>query len=277
MPKRILDIPNEKWFDKLSFPQILGVWLLTIIVFGLVYHFLASTDATLMYSKNHTPVTDLVDSIYFSFVTATTTGFGDIVPIGAFKFIAIFQVVTGLLLLALVTSRLVSLKQDAILTELYDISFKEKINRLRSSLLLFRQSIDRIVSSLEEKEFKPKMLKSINGYLSTFDYTLAEVRFAIDSNKNNRYTKDLDPISVEILYNSTLSSFDKIIEMIDLLEKSKLEWKKDISIGLLSKCLSTNEDLFKILSNASLSQETVKDLEIRKEDTRQRLRSQMYD
>jgi len=69
---------------------------------------------------------------------------------GFFKLISIFEVVFGLLLLAFVTSKLVSIKQDVILNEIYDISFNERLSMVRSSLLLFRQSLSRMMEKIEE-------------------------------------------------------------------------------------------------------------------------------
>jgi hypothetical protein len=277
MPKKLLNIHESTWLDKATFPKILGVWLAITIIFGLAYFFLANDYSHLTFAKDQTRVNNLVDCIYFSFVAATTTGFGDIVPTGFFKGIAVVQVVIGLLLLALVTSRLVSIKQDAILTELYDISFKEKINRLRSSLLLFRQSIDRANVSLEEKSFKGKDLKNIDGYLTSLDYVISEIKVAIDSNKSNKYTKDIDPVSIEILFNSTLNSFEKFLEMVVLFEKEKLDWRKEVSLGLITKCLSSNDSLFESLNNSGLSGKTVKDLESRKKEIKEKLREIIYE
>jgi potassium channel LctB len=277
MPKNILTTSHSTWLDKATFPVILAVWLLITVIFGLVYFYLTSDSTQLVYTKDHTIVTNLFDAIYFSFVSATTTGFGDIVPIGWFKLVAIAQVVICWLLLAVVTSKLVSIKQDVILTELYDISFKERINRLRSALLLFRQSIDRITTALDEKEFKQKELKLVNGYLTSFDYTLGEIKVAIDSNKDNRYTKDLDSVSTEILFNSTLTSFEKIEEMLQLLEKAKVDWKKDISIGLLTKCTTSFDTLFSSLNKSGLKEEVAQDLNSRKEYIKEKLRSLMFD
>lgn len=265
------------WLDKANFKAIFAVWIAITIIFGLVYFFLANPVSHLEYSLNHYQVTSITDTIYFSFVSGTTTGFGDIVPVGGFKLIAVIQVIVGLLLLALVTSRLVSIKQNAILSELYNISFKERINRLRSSLLLFRQSIDRIVTSLEEKSFKEKDIKSVNSYLSTFDYALAEIKSELDSNIGNRYTKNIDHVNTEILYNSVLTSFEKFLELLELLDKSKTEWKKEISIGLATKCLDSNDKLFENLKISGLKQDTVHDLETRKSVLKDKLKNQMYD
>ncbi|MBI2523204.1 two pore domain potassium channel family protein, partial [Candidatus Woesearchaeota archaeon] len=68
------------WLDRISFLHILIIWITTIVIFGLVYHFLDSSENRLLYVLKNNAVDDLTDSIYFSFVTATTTGFGDIIP-----------------------------------------------------------------------------------------------------------------------------------------------------------------------------------------------------
>ncbi|MEI7961668.1 MAG: potassium channel family protein [archaeon] len=265
------------WLDKANFKAIFTVWIAITIIFGMVYFFLATDTAHLEYTVNHTQVTSIFDTIYFSFVSGTTTGFGDIVPIGGFKLIAIIQVVVGLLLLALVTSRLVSIKQNAILSELYNISFKERINRLRSSLLLFRQSIERIITAIEDKSFKENDLKNVNGYLSSFDYALAEIKSELDSNIINKYTKNIDYVNTEILFNSILSSFEKFVELLELLDKTKIVWKKEISIGLATKCLASNDKLFESLKNSGLKNETIHGLETRKRVIKDKLKNQMYD
>lgn len=276
MPKKILQ-RQTNWLDQATFPKILAIWLTITLLFGCGYYFLANDFDYLIYSADHSQVHSLSDTIYFSFIAATTTGFGDIVPHGWFKLIAIFQVVIGLLLLAIVTSRLVSIKQDAILTELYDISFKERLHRLRSSLLLFRQSIDRITTSIEEKEFKEKDLKNINGYLTSFDYTLTEIRSELESNLKNKYITNIDQIDSEILFNSTLNSFEKTSELLKLLEKNKINWKEDVSMGLMTKCLDSNDQLFRIAHLLGLKKETTQGLEKRKQIIKQQLKEIIFD
>ena len=113
--------------------------------------------------------------------------------------------------------------------------------------------------------------------MTSLDYTINEIKLAIDSNKSNKYTKDLDPISTEILFNSTLNSFEKIVELLLLLDKEKIDWKKDISIGILSKCSSSNDSLFNSLEYSGLKEETSRDLLAREEELKERLRNTMYD
>ncbi|MBI2523367.1 two pore domain potassium channel family protein, partial [Candidatus Woesearchaeota archaeon] len=124
----------------------------------LVYHFLDSSENRLLYVLKNNAVDDLTDSIYFSFVTATTTGFGDIIPFGYFKIVAVMEVIFGLLLLSVVTYKLVSLKQDIISSEIYEISLNERISRLRSSLSLFRQNLDALISKVDDGTIKKRSI-----------------------------------------------------------------------------------------------------------------------
>jgi hypothetical protein len=277
LAQRILDIYKTTWLDKATFKKIFFVWLSITIIFGLVYFFLANDDSHLVFAASQTRVSNLVDCIYFSFVAATTTGFGDIVPSGFFKAIAVIQVVIGLLLLALVTSRLVSIKQDAILTQLYDFSLRERTNRLRTSLVLFRQSLERIHSSLEEKEFKQKDLKSLNGYLTSFDLTLNEIRHEFENGLSNKFIKKLDEISSEMLFNSTINSLEKIEELFSLLEAEKIHWKKEVDLGIITKTLSSCDSLFLFIKNSGLKNNVVFELEQRKNESKQKIKDLIFD
>lgn len=176
-----------KLVDKLSFFHIFLIWFLVIAFFGLIYFFMANDFSNLIYAKDSSIVKNIFDTTYFSFVTATTTGFGDIIPIGFFKIISVFEVIFGLLLLAVVTSKLVSIKQNAILEEVYEISFNERINRLRSSLLLFRQNTERLISKNEEKLIKTREIKSFNSNLDSLIEILNEIIFIINKKNQTDY------------------------------------------------------------------------------------------
>ncbi len=111
------------WIDKVSFLHILLIWILVVIGFGFIYYFFQSSTSFLFGIEQQRAVSEIKDAIYFSVVAATTTGFGDIVPFGKFKIVVIFEIICDLLLIAIVTSKLISIKQDTILNELYESSF----------------------------------------------------------------------------------------------------------------------------------------------------------
>lgn len=229
--------------DSLTFSKILIFWSLIVILFGLIY-FLFSTSTTTLYNNiDHFPTRNILDHVYFSFVAATTAGFGDIVPLGLFKIASIIEIIFGVIFLALITSKIVSIKQDVILGEIYEISFAEKINRLRSSLFLFRQNLNRIIAKTEEGTIKKREISEMYHYLSFFEDTLKEIEKILEQEKKSSYTKKIDPVSIELIYISILDSFEKLSELLNLLELNNKEWKKEITITLIKRGLEQNSNI----------------------------------
>lgn len=62
--------------EKITNSKLFLYNIIFIIVFAAIYYI---TDHTIQY-KTHNKKLNLIDSIYFSIVTQTTLGFGDIVP-----------------------------------------------------------------------------------------------------------------------------------------------------------------------------------------------------
>lgn len=71
------------------------VVILMQLAFACIYHF--AGDGTTYLSKGGARVTDFVDALYFSGVTLMTVGYGDIVPVGDFRFTAVAEVYGGTL------------------------------------------------------------------------------------------------------------------------------------------------------------------------------------
>ncbi|MFH1607324.1 MAG: potassium channel family protein [Nanoarchaeota archaeon] len=258
------------WIDKLGFTHILIIWVLIIIFFGLIYWVFQFNGSFLKYNAGGS-VQSISDSIYFSFVTATTTGFGDITPSGVLKLLAVFEVLFGLLLLAVVTSKLVSIKQNYILEEIYELSFTDRVNRLRSSLLLFRQNIDRLISKIEEKSVIKRDLSHIPSQLSSFEDLLSEISSLITKTDTNTFAKNIDPVNAKLIFNSIMNSFEKIEELIEIMNVAGLEWKKDMTINLVTRCLTLNDELFLILNSSKLLKEDIKDLNSHKDEITKKL------
>ena len=71
------------------------VVILMQLAFACIYHFAGNETSYL--SKGGQRVTDFVDALYFSGVTLMTVGYGDIVPVGDFRFTAVAEVYGGTL------------------------------------------------------------------------------------------------------------------------------------------------------------------------------------
>lgn len=68
------------------------IWL-----FGIGYHLLASNKA--LGCLTGLPTTGLPDFVYFSAITYATVGFGDAVPVGAIRFLAGVEALTGFVMI----------------------------------------------------------------------------------------------------------------------------------------------------------------------------------
>lgn len=267
----------RSFIDKITFLHILLLWLFAIVFFGFVYYFLQNGSSNLFYVAKNSVVDNLRDSIYFSFVSATTTGFGDIIPFGFFKMISILEVVFGLMLLAIVTSKLVSIKQDAILNELYELSFTDRVNKLRSSLLLFRQNLDRIITRIEDGNARKREVNTIYIYISSFEDTLRETLKIMEKPTDKNFIKGVDPVNIELIYNSIIHSFEKMKELVDVLNKNRMEWRSELNLKLTDSCISLNEKLFgKLNLSEKILKSAINDMNSRKNTVISSLKSEMH-
>lgn len=128
------------FFDKVgerSILSLLMIWLLMIVGFGLIYwingffsgHGLVDRGRDLGESPS-----DLGTALYFSFVTALSIGYGDILPRGLLRVFAIIEGAGGLLLFGIVVSKLVSRRQELATEEIHRLTFENRLGRVRTNL-----------------------------------------------------------------------------------------------------------------------------------------------
>jgi hypothetical protein len=80
-----------KKIENVSYGRI-GLYILIIITICSLYFWIASS----YFQGTNNPTLSIFDSFYFSIITFTTLGYGDIAPIGFGKIVASFEVLSGL-------------------------------------------------------------------------------------------------------------------------------------------------------------------------------------
>lgn len=249
-----IDTIHRKHFsfvDRIGFGGIFVFWLGFVILSGLAYFFFSSNHAYLIYIIDGTLVNSLIDSVYFSVIAATTTGFGDIVPMGLFKLLASIEVIVSLLVVAAVTSKFISLKQDVILEELYEITFAEKINRMRSSLMDFRHDVHTLIHKVEDKELKERDTKQMFIIIATFKETIKEIN-SLFTKQQKDFLRQINSIDVTLITNSMVHSFQRLNALLKILIEEKYEWKHYKVIFFLEKALEAQTTYFKLLKKSGL-------------------------
>ena len=129
--QRLLELVEE-----LSFFELFGVWLGMVVGFGVVFFILNLRGPALIelgVPIDH-GVRGFLVSLYFSFVCATTIGFGDVVPQGIARAGAMGEAVTALLLFSCVVSKLVSRRQEELTAEIHRITSEDRLGRMQMNL-----------------------------------------------------------------------------------------------------------------------------------------------
>lgn len=225
--------------DRITFPQIFFAWILIILIFGLIYYFIGLYSATI-YSASHE--LNFLDHIYFSFVTATTVGYGDIFPLGFGKILVAIESIISLLIYGVVISKLVYFKQEVILEEIYKISFEERLNRLRSTLYLFRADLSKRTARIENKTISNVEIRDLPITMNTFNNALSDIIRLTEGNKHDEFVKKLDHVHLELLLNSVSLSTIKLIDLIKSLRYFKYYkdfWNNQSAINALTAIKSS--------------------------------------
>jgi hypothetical protein len=141
-PGRLGTSRQLSWLEKfvnLSLSKLVGIWLGTILVFGLIYWLAGIGMGWGLQAGNSAVKTDwggLWTAIYFSFVTALSIGYGDVVPTGGLRIFAIVEGAAGLMIFGCVISKLLSRHQEELTEEIHRTTFEDRLDRVRTNLHL---------------------------------------------------------------------------------------------------------------------------------------------
>jgi hypothetical protein len=135
------------------------LWIEIVIGCAVAYWALAAASPGFALMSNGAPIASgargLVAALYFSAVTATSIGYGDIVPSGAARVLAVAEGIAGLILFGCVVSKFVSRRQDQLIGEIHRIAFEDRLGRVRTNLLLVRTELQVTARLCEGQEIPP--------------------------------------------------------------------------------------------------------------------------
>ncbi|HKN00254.1 MAG TPA: rhodanese-like domain-containing protein [Candidatus Binataceae bacterium] len=123
--------------QKRSALQLFLIWIGTVLLCGVAYWLAAlAGDHGLVEAGSPVGVDlkGLASALYFSFVTATSVGYGDIVPVGIARAIAVAEAVTALLVFGAVVAKFVSHRQEELTSEIHRVTFEERLDRVQTNL-----------------------------------------------------------------------------------------------------------------------------------------------
>jgi hypothetical protein len=151
-----------KWIDSLADRPVEGLfrlWLEIVIGCGLAYWLMAEASPKFALMTNAGPIArgvrGLLPALYFSAVTATSIGYGDIVPSGVARVLAVCEGIAGLILFGCVVSKFVSRRQEELIGQIHRIAFEDRLGRVRTNLLLVRTELQATARLCEGRDIPP--------------------------------------------------------------------------------------------------------------------------
>ncbi|MFH1444799.1 MAG: ion channel [Candidatus Peregrinibacteria bacterium] len=138
----------------LPYATLFLVWFTLAGLFGMAYAILAT------YLPAHAPqqllglptFTRIGDSLYYSIITATSTGYGDIVPMGFSKVLASTQAMSSLFIFAVLVTKLMSKQQELAVRQMHRLTYEDVFHNTREGLFIIRKDFDRLITKVEQRD-----------------------------------------------------------------------------------------------------------------------------
>jgi hypothetical protein len=145
--------------ESLSPAQIFFVWLGMVVVCGGLYWLTGFSRRPGLVDSGR-PIAGtfdgLLSALYFSFVTTTSVGYGDVLPIGPIRILSIFEAVIGLLIFGALVAKFVSRRQDALVRDIYNVTFEARLDRVQTNLHLVLSELQSIAMMCDEGVSQPQ-------------------------------------------------------------------------------------------------------------------------
>jgi hypothetical protein len=92
----------------------------------------------------------LLKALYFSFVTATSVGFGDVTPVGPARGLAVAEAIAGLLIFGAIVAKFVSRRQERLVEETHRLAFEDRLDRVQTNLHMVLSDLQAIAGLCDE-------------------------------------------------------------------------------------------------------------------------------
>jgi len=213
--KNYLTTPIGRFVEKASYFDLFFFGLLAVL-FSALYFWLAPTE----HSLNKSDI-DLLDALYFTIVTFTSLGYGDLSPVGIGRFIAIIVVLLGLIFIALLVGKFASERQQSIILLLHTSDCQRRITSFSLEIIEINELLKKKVDLEKDLSQARSCLEIMTNYLI---FNANQARLISFGNES----------TLAALYREISKLQDTCLE-IHIGEQSNLEISKR-SLSLVKRC-----------------------------------------
>ncbi|OGJ60603.1 hypothetical protein A3C37_00040 [Candidatus Peribacteria bacterium RIFCSPHIGHO2_02_FULL_53_20] len=226
MTKRRHSIVIEKLLD-LPYSTLGMLWAGLVLFFAALYFSLGQwlPAHAPMPIGSESVLRSLGDSIYFSVITATTVGYGDILPQGFSKFLAGLQSIIAFFVFGLCISKLVSNKQEIAIRQMHKLTFEDVFRNTREGLYIVRKDFDHIMLQAETlKRIDEEHWENLAVAYKQAQSLIAEIP---DFYRGDGDLYTIDERREQLLQEAAHRTLHRINQLLDTFARSGINWMAD--------------------------------------------------
>ena len=134
--------------EEISLFMYVGFFVVMVLIFGIVYTVLTPLGHGI--GQDLSPLSDLtpLGGIYFSIVTVSSLGYGDMHPMGVSKALACVEVLMGLAMMGIMIAKVTSQRLSHHVSRLFSSDAQERLEKLTAKFEASRTNLKRIAREL---------------------------------------------------------------------------------------------------------------------------------
>lgn len=212
----------------LSYHQLFGIWISLAVLFAVGYFLFASIGDVSHHGPEflvgiENPWIRFFDSLYYSIITATSTGYGDITPRGFSKALAAIQSMSALFIFAVFVTKLVSHHQEVALQEVHRLTFEDIFHNIREGLFILRKDFDGLIHKVEDGEqLNHEDWDTLFIAFKQAQSLIAEIPDFYNDD-NTLYT--IDTRREDLLHEAVHRTLHRMNHLLDVCSKYNVDWQ----------------------------------------------------
>jgi len=211
----------------LSYTTLFIIWTSMAIVFAVAYWSLSYMGAGLEHAPTSLatiadPAMRFANALYYSIITATSTGYGDITPEGFSKVLASMQSISALLVFAIFVTKLVSHQQEMTLTEVHRLTFEDVFHNTREGMYIARKDFDHIVRQVDKNGSVDS--EHWENMIIAFRQLQTLLEEIPDFYENEVHHYNLDEKREQLLLEAVHRTLHRVNQMFDTLSAHDIDW-----------------------------------------------------
>lgn len=116
-----------KFIDRISYRSLLALFVGGVLLCWLVFHVLTPLNHGIEATVSKNVSIGAFETFYFSVVTVSSLGYGDFRPVGFGRVVAILEVIFGLMMLALIVSKVASERTSTLVRLFYTSDIERRV------------------------------------------------------------------------------------------------------------------------------------------------------